>query len=528
MTIENKPLTSVEIVQNEIELQSRLNREEETRETEDNKRIRYTDIVNDFDSGGTDVPGSAENDKQLRNLISQLSVSNRDRGAVWNALTPQEETWGIKFETVPNIAIPGTNYQANEAVFIKGKDPGDIQAILVIKTVDSQGSVEEIEVQHYGDYLRDPGAVTSMIEPLGGSGSGLILDVETALEPATIITDIDMNPNDIIFVQHDEVVTPDGVTPLFRSRWGNMDLDGDGTYHLVPLGADNPPMQRDFVTSPITANELASNAVQTAKILNKAVSLSKIGDDLKEYIDTTNRVPACDKETVSTNSQNELQAIGVFEKNNNIVKYDWIGTLQEYYDQQIERLHPEWMCYITNDVVTPEGIVLFKDIIGHPEDNENLSESLDAKQNKLTQELTTVSKTIVGAINELDLNKVSKETKINNRALSTDVTLTQSDIAQDITVLETEGAIILQDNSVSAVTPTGDITFVLPTVTDISKFHQILVQLSMETVITIDVGTSYFFDKSAIDLSIAGGYNIIYEYDGSHWVCGVISKGAQD
>jgi hypothetical protein len=29
--------------------------------------------------------------------------------------------------------------------------------------------------------------------------------------------------------------------------------------------------------------------------------------------------------------------------------YDWIGTTQEYEDQQIETLHPEYLCFITDD-----------------------------------------------------------------------------------------------------------------------------------------------------------------------------------
>lgn len=29
--------------------------------------------------------------------------------------------------------------------------------------------------------------------------------------------------------------------------------------------------------------------------------------------------------------------------------YDWVGTLEEYKAQNIKTLHPEWMCYITND-----------------------------------------------------------------------------------------------------------------------------------------------------------------------------------
>lgn len=31
------------------------------------------------------------------------------------------------------------------------------------------------------------------------------------------------------------------------------------------------------------------------------------------------------------------------------VKYDWVGTLEEYETQQIETTHPEWVCYIIDD-----------------------------------------------------------------------------------------------------------------------------------------------------------------------------------
>lgn len=29
--------------------------------------------------------------------------------------------------------------------------------------------------------------------------------------------------------------------------------------------------------------------------------------------------------------------------------YDWIGTLEEYEEQEIAELHPEWVCFITDD-----------------------------------------------------------------------------------------------------------------------------------------------------------------------------------
>lgn len=32
------------------------------------------------------------------------------------------------------------------------------------------------------------------------------------------------------------------------------------------------------------------------------------------------------------------------------ISYDWIGTLAEYNTQQIATLHPDWLCFITDDV----------------------------------------------------------------------------------------------------------------------------------------------------------------------------------
>lgn len=60
--------------------------------------------------------------------------------------------------------------------------------------------------------------------------------------------------------------------------------------------------------------------------------------------------PDLDNSTISLNASDELQAIGVIEKNKGLAKYDWVGTLEEYETQNVETLHPDWICYITDDV----------------------------------------------------------------------------------------------------------------------------------------------------------------------------------
>lgn len=103
---------------------------------------------------------------------------------------------------------------------------------------------------------------------------------------------------------------------------------------------------------------------------------------------------------------------------------------------------------------------------------------------------------------------------------------TMADTKQAVTALSGT-SITLTDNSVNTLTPSGNITFTLPTVTDTTIFHQILVQLNLSTVYTINLGTTTYFDSTAPDLSSVGNYNLIYEYDSSlsAWVVGCIEKG---
>lgn len=72
----------------------------------------------------------------------------------------------------------------------------------------------------------------------------------------------------------------------------------------------------------------------------------------------------------------------------------------------------------------------------------------------------------------------------------------------------------------------GNITFVLPTITDNTKHYEILINASFSSAsLTITWGTTYFFNGTAPTIAV-GNFNIIYEWDNlsSHWVCGIIKK----
>ena len=69
-----------------------------------------------------------------------------------------------------------------------------------------------------------------------------------------------------------------------------------------------------------------------------------------------------DELTITINESNQLQAVGTLDSNKKGVVYDWVGTTAEYTVQQIEKLHPDWLCFITDDY--SEGVIL-PDQVGH-------------------------------------------------------------------------------------------------------------------------------------------------------------------
>ena len=68
-----------------------------------------------------------------------------------------------------------------------------------------------------------------------------------------------------------------------------------------------------------------------------------------------------DSTSITYNTNGALQSSGNINKNTatgtDAVKYDWVGTTAQYTAQNVETLHPEWICYITDDQGTGVGAV---------------------------------------------------------------------------------------------------------------------------------------------------------------------------
>ena len=115
-----------------------------------------------------------------------------------------------------------------------------------------------------------------------------------------------------------------------------------------------------------------------------------------------------------------------------------------------------------------------------------------------------------------------------------DTLRTTLSIYQDVNVLETSGTIALTDNSTNSITPTGSVTFTLPTISDNTKFHQMLVQMYLADAtatgyVTGDsLGSNVIYANGVKPTFInAGYYDIVYEYNSiaEKWSVGVTYIG---
>ena len=171
----------------------------------------------------------------------------------------------------------------------------------------------------------------------------------------------------------------------------------------------------------------------------------------------------------------------------------------------------------------PEGVNLSTDIAGIIV----IKGGAEARSTVLNDNFTYLNAKVEQTNNNLATTQSNVQSTINTTlSIYQDVVSPKSSFDTDATDV-TSGNCYIKADSVVAFTPTGNVTFVLPTITDNTKYHQILVQVNMSTVYTVNVGTTNYFNDVEPNLSIAGIYDIVYEYDNAStkWVCGSIYKG---
>lgn len=117
----------------------------------------------------------------------------------------------------------------------------------------------------------------------------------------------------------------------------------------------------DLSNKPTIGN--ATITIKQGGVTKGSFAVNQTGD---EEIDIDQGGSDIDNLTITKNADDELQAIGVINKNTETSVtnpiYDWVGTEEEYETQNIATLHPEWLCFITDDCENTDSIIVRREV----------------------------------------------------------------------------------------------------------------------------------------------------------------------
>lgn len=119
---------------------------------------------------------------------------------------------------------------------------------------------------------------------------------------------------------------------------------------------------------------------------------------------------------------------------------------------------------------------------------------------------------------------IGTETGVQKIGANSDNSSSLSPTQKSVNILPSSGTIILEDNSVNTIEVSGNVVFELPEITDNTIFHEILVQVSMPSVVSLTLGTNNYLSSDEPDMSQAGLYNILFEYHDDTWFVGAVKK----
>ena len=234
----------------------------------------------------------------------QSRVSSLESGGVWRATFA---TYQALTTAYPDLDVSSTTWTANDYVEVESDSNYDDDPTRYVVVVN--GQVKTLVFQK---------RMQAAVQIATTSATGVVLgSADTAANKYKI------------FVEND----------------GSMDL----------IGADDIEANLSVA---VPYSSVVGESVSQYKIVEKDGLLFRANSailevpavfDPDDWTQVGGRDMELDEVTISKNVDDELQAIGVIEKNRGNTKYDWVGTYQEWLDQDVAEEHPEWICYVTDD-----------------------------------------------------------------------------------------------------------------------------------------------------------------------------------
>ena len=148
---------------------------------------------------------------------------------------------------------------------------------------------------------------------------------------------------------YDELITDEAVKDVHE----HME-DVVAVANMIPATEENYGIVKLASESETTLG-IETGKVVTPAGLNSRLPVPAVDNTALIFKDGTTKWGKASAEndgiTIHENDEQKLEVMGVLNKNPNgiDVKYDWIGTKQQWLDQNIATQHPEWIWLITDD-----------------------------------------------------------------------------------------------------------------------------------------------------------------------------------
>ena len=132
---------------------------------------------------------------------------------------------------------------------------------------------------------------------------------------------------------------------------------------------------------------------------------------------------------------------------------------------------------------------------------------------------------IVAAITAAGLTPDADDNTQLSQAIKAEI---KADVQDIVPISATSGTVALNANTLYKMTISGATTFTLPSAVNATKHNQIKMFLNLSQVVTVNWGTSVFFNETAPDIATVGTYCIYWDYDpnAGTWICGAMKEGA--
>lgn len=323
--------------------------------TVNNKALSSNIILTASDVGAlpssTVIPtvNNGQLDIQVNGSSIATFTANQSGNTTANVVVPDSATWGNITGTLSNqtdlqIALNSKYDASNPNGYITGINSSDVTTALGYTPVNPTSLANVATSGSYNDLSNKPSIPTATSDLSNDSGFITVSALSGYATESWV-----NNKGYITGISSSDVTTALGYTPY----------DSSNPAGYITSSALSPYALSSSLSAVATSgaySDLSGKPNYGAGLSYSSSSLQLLdqnGNNLGSAV-TIKSTPDLDGVTIDTNSDDELEAIGTINKNTasgaTAVKYDWIGTLAEYNSQNVETLHPDWICYITDDV----------------------------------------------------------------------------------------------------------------------------------------------------------------------------------